>query len=135
MTAVLRLLEIMVGIIFFHLPVGVMTRARVVTGGSLISLKWRMCQNRVALGHRIGSPEALWIIFLSLTHFFCVINVSVTNVSDWRSASIYVAAKMLWSHLKAMYSEQKGALSDLDPVYSPGQRKKKYAIIVMLHYA
>ena len=80
-TAVLRVLEIRVGIIFFHLLVGVMTRDRGVEGEALLSLRWRTRQSRADFGHRSGSPEALWPIFLPLTPLLCVVNASVTNVA------------------------------------------------------
>ena len=39
LTAVLRVLEIIVGFIFFRLPVGVMTRAEAVEGGVLFTIE------------------------------------------------------------------------------------------------
>ena len=43
MTSVLRVLEIIVGVIFFHHPAGVMTQARGVEGVILLALSWRTC--------------------------------------------------------------------------------------------
>ena len=62
-------------------------------------------------------------------------NVSVTNVAARRSASVNFAEKTLWPQLKAIYSRRKCVLYNLDKVYSPGQRRKKYAIIIMSHSA
>ena len=45
------------------------------------------------------------------------------------------AEKTLWPQLKAIYSRRKCVLYNLDKVYSPGQRRKKYAIIIMSHSA
>ena len=70
MTAVLRVLEIIVRIIFPHLSVGVMTRAREMEGDALLSLRWRMCQIREDFGHMSRQPENLWPIFSLLTTFF-----------------------------------------------------------------
>ena len=44
-----------------------------------------------------------------------------------------VAAKMLWPHLNKTYLRQKGVMLNLDPVYYPGRRRNKYAIIIMSH--
>ena len=46
-----------------------------------------------------------------------------------------VDAKTLFPQLKAIYLRQNRVLSDLDPVYSPGRRRKKYSIMIMLHSA
>ena len=59
MKGVLRVLEIMVGVIFFHIPDGVMTQARGVEGAFSLDLRWRTRQSREALGHSSGSPKAL----------------------------------------------------------------------------
>ena len=61
-TAVLRVFEIMVGVIFFHLPAGVMTRASGVEGGALRDVRWSTCRRRATLGHKSGSPDALFTI-------------------------------------------------------------------------
>ena len=98
-----------------------------------MSLRWRTLLSRSDLRHRSGLPETLWSIFSLLTPLFCVVNVSVTNVATWRSASAAVSAKMLRPQPKAMSSRQKGVLSDLAPVQSPGRRKRNYVIIIMLH--
>ena len=80
MTAVLRLLEIIVGVIFSHSPDGVMKRDRSMEGVELLALRWRTRQSRSAFGHRSGSLESLWPILLPLTPFFCFMKVSVMNV-------------------------------------------------------
>ena len=41
MMVVLRVLEIMVGVMLFHLSVGVLTRARGVDGDTSFALRWR----------------------------------------------------------------------------------------------
>ena len=64
---------------------------------------------------------------------FSVVALSVTNVFSWRSTSVAVAAKTLRPHLKSMSSRREGVLSNLDPVNSPGQRRKNYAIIIRSH--
>ena len=46
-----------------------------------------------------------------------------------------VAAKTLRPHLKAVSSRWKGVLYDFYPMNSPMRRRKKYAIIIMSHYA
>ena len=81
MTVILRVLKIMVGIIFSHLPVGVIARSRGVEGDTLLYIKWKTRRIRAAFGHSSGSPEALWPILLPLTPLFWVTNVSVTNVA------------------------------------------------------
>ena len=53
----------MVGVIFFHSPVGVMKRAIRVERESMWDLKWSTCHSRATLGHNIGSTYALFIIF------------------------------------------------------------------------
>ena len=83
------------------------------------------------MGHMSGSPEALWPIFSPLTPLFCVLNGSIKNADDCISTSAAVDAKTLWPHLKAMSSRKKVALFDLDPMYYPGWRRKKYEIIIM----
>ena len=118
MTAVFRVLDIMVSVIFSHLPIAVMTWAKGVEGGALLALRWRTRQSREDFGHTSTYPEALWPIFLSLTLLFCVINESVTNVAALRSASVDVSAKMIWPQLKDVSSLRKGALSSLDLVSS-----------------
>ena len=85
-----------------------------VEGDAPLALWLRTIQNRSAFGHRGGSPEDLWPIFSPLTLFFCVVNVSVTNVAAWRSIYVNVAAKTLWPQLKAMSSRRKGVLFDLN---------------------
>ena len=44
------------GIIYFHLPNGVITQARGVEGGVLFALIWRTRQSKVDFGHSSGSP-------------------------------------------------------------------------------
>ena len=42
---------------------------------------------------------------------------------------------MLWTQLNETSSRQNGVLSDLEPVHSTGQNRKKYATIIMSHSA
>ena len=121
-TSVLRVLGIMVGVIFFHLTVGVMTRDREAEGAISLALRLMMSQIREALWHMSGSPYEFWPIFSPPTSLFCVVNVRVTNVADWRYTSVAVAANMLQPQLKEISSRQTGVLFDFDPVYSPGWR-------------
>ena len=44
-----------------------------------------------------------------------------------------VAKKTLRPQMNAMSSRWKYVLSELEPVYSPGRRRNKYATIIMLH--
>ena len=83
------------------------------------------------MGHRSGSPETLWPFFLPLTPFFWDVNVRVTDVAAWRLASVEVAAKTLHTQLNETSLICKGLISDFDPVYSPGRKRKKYATIIM----
>ena len=62
MTAVLVVFEIVVGGIFSHHPVGILTRARGMEGVVLLSLGWRTRQSNATFGHINGSPEAVWPI-------------------------------------------------------------------------
>ena len=116
MTLVLRFLEIMVGVLFYHLTVGVITRDRGVEGAAPLDLRWRMRQSGATFGQMSGSTEVLWHIVSPLTLLFCVMNVSIKKVAARRYASVSVAAKTLWPHLKAIYSIRKGVISNLDPV-------------------
>ena len=75
MAAVSRVLEIMDGVIFFHLIVGVVTRDSGVEEDILLDLRWRNIQSREYFVQSSGFPEA----FLPL---FWVVNVSVMNVAD-----------------------------------------------------
>ena len=82
MTAVLRVLEIMVVVIFYQLTVGGMPRDRGMEGNALLYIRWRTLQSRVAFVHRSEYPEALRHISLLLTPLFWVLNVSVTHVAS-----------------------------------------------------
>ena len=55
LTVVLRVLDIIVGIMFFHLPIIIMTRARGAESGSFFPLRRRTRQSRAAFGHMSGS--------------------------------------------------------------------------------
>ena len=94
--AVLRIFKIMVGVTFFHLPSGVMTRASGVEGGVSWALRWITHCKRTALGHNIGYMDALCPIFFPLKALFCFVIFSVTKLAAWRSLAVAVAAKTLW---------------------------------------
>ena len=79
-TSVLKVLVIIVGVIFSRCPICVMTRDREVDRVVLLYLRWRTPRSRAALGHMIGSLEALWPIFSPLTLLFLVVRVVITNV-------------------------------------------------------
>ena len=81
MTAVLRVLEIMFGVVFFHIPIGVMDRDRGMEGASLLAIRWRTRRSRADLWQKSGSTESVRHIFSPLTPFFCVVNMSVTKVA------------------------------------------------------
>ena len=76
-TLVLRVFEIMVGVVFSHLLTGVMPRASGVEGGSPWALKWSTYWRRAVLGHNRGSPDVLCPFFSPLMLFFWVLNISV----------------------------------------------------------
>ena len=74
------------------------------------------------LGHSSGFPEAFWVINLPLYLFFWYMNVRFKKFASWRSDSVAVVEQL---QLKVMSPIQKGVISDLDPVYSPGWRSNK----------
>ena len=53
----------MLGVMFFHLPAGFMMWGSGVHGDAPWDLRWSTCWRRAALGHHIGSPDALCPIF------------------------------------------------------------------------
>ena len=80
MTEFFRVLDIIVGVIFLHRPFGIMTQDRGVNWGVVVL---RICSVRlrmVDLGQMSSSPEALWLIFLSLNPFFLDTNFRVTKI-------------------------------------------------------
>ena len=80
LTVVLRVLEIIVGVMFSHLPAGAMNGARGVEGDLFFYLRCSTHQIRVYFGHSSGSPEALRQIFFYLTLFFWVVKLGVNNI-------------------------------------------------------
>ena len=62
-TSVLRVFKIMVGVMFFQLPSGVVRRTSGVEGGAVWDLRWITFLRRDALGHKRGSPDTLCPIF------------------------------------------------------------------------
>ena len=114
----------MVGVIFFHSPVGVMKRAIRVERESMWDLKWSTCQSRSTLGHNIGSTYALFPIFF-LTPFLWVLKFSVMKLTAWRLPAMDVAANTVRPQLKEVSLRQDGILSDLDDIYSTEWRRKK----------
>ena len=130
---VLKVLETIFGVIFFHLLFGVMTQDRGVDRGAVLSCRWSVRLRRSIVGHISGSQEALWSIFLPLTPFLWGVNIRVTNAAAWGWASFGVVDNMWWLKLKAASLRRKGVISYLDPMYSPGRRRKKQAILIMSH--
>ena len=64
--------------------------------------------------------------------FLCVLNISITNVAAASSLSVAVVVlNTVRPTLKVTSDRQNGALSDFVPVYSPGGRRKKKAIMIM----
>ena len=55
----------MVGVMFSHLPSGVMTQVSGVEGGARWDLRWSTRRRRAALGHKRVSLDALCVIFTS----------------------------------------------------------------------
>ena len=133
LTLVLRFLEIIVAVVLFHCPIGVMTQDGGVEVGAEFLCRWRMRLRRSTFGHRSGSPDTLWPILFTHTPFLWDVNMRVTNVAAWRLASVAVAEKTLCPHMNAKSSRRKGVMTELYPVYSPGCRIKKYVIMIMAH--
>ena len=98
-TAVLRVFNIMVGVMYLYLPAGVMARASGVEEGALWDIRWISCRRRNVLGDKRGSPDALCPIH-PLTPFFWFVNVSVTSLAAWRSLAMAVATKTIWPKQK-----------------------------------
>ena len=65
-TAVFRVFDIMLGVMFSHLPTGFITRASGVQS-TLWDLRRSTCRRRAALGHNRVSPDALCLILLPMT--------------------------------------------------------------------
>ena len=61
--AVLIFLEIVVGVVLFHRPIGVLMRDRGVELVAEFFPRWSVHQRRATLIHRSGSPEALCPIY------------------------------------------------------------------------
>ena len=70
LTEALRVLNIIVGMVFTHRAVVVMTKARGEEGGAALGFRYRTCQSRSSFGHISGYPENLWPIILPLYPFF-----------------------------------------------------------------
>ena len=116
-TAVLRVFNITVGVMFSHLPTIVMTQVIGVEGDTQWDLRCSTYRRRAALGHKKGLPYALCQIFPPLTMFLWVVNVSVTKLAAWSLLAVAVTSKILRLQLKAVSLRQNWGLSDLDPVY------------------
>ena len=97
--AVLRVLGIIVGVMFFYCTIGIVMWDREVEVGAEFPHRWRTRQRRAAVGHRSGPPEALLPIFLPHTPFFWDVNVRVTKNSALSSASVDLHVKTLWHQL------------------------------------
>ena len=89
---ILRFFEIMVGVMFSHLPAGVMTRASGVEGGAPWDLRCSTCGRMAALENERGSPDTLCHFNPLLTPFLWVMNYIVTKLEAWRSPAVAVTA-------------------------------------------
>ena len=75
---------------------------------------------------------ARWPNFSPRMPFLCVLNISITKVAAASSLSVAVAvSNTVQPTLKVTSDRQNGVLSDFVPVYSPGRRRKKKAIMIM----
>ena len=81
MISVLRVLEIFVGVIFFHRIIGIMTWDKRVEGVTLLDLRWMTRRTRTALGKRSGSPEAFFPILSPLAPLFWFVKLISVNVA------------------------------------------------------
>ena len=100
-------------------------RASGVEGGAPWALRWSTLHSRSALGHKIGSPDALCPIIFPLNPFCWFVNGSMTNLESWRFPAVAVVSKMLRPQLKAVSLRRNGVISDLGAVYSLCPRRKK----------
>ena len=132
LTLALRWDVIIVGVMFVQRPIGVFKRARGVFAGAPCCQRCIMRRRKASVGHNSGSPVAQWPILSPRTPFFCVLNISITNVAAASSLSVAVAvSNTVRPTLKVKSDRRNGALSDFVHVYSPGRRRKKKAIMIM----
>ena len=54
-------------------------------------------------------------------------------MDSWRSAYDVVDANNCHTHINETSSSRKGVISDVYPVYYHGQRRKNYAMMIMLN--
>ena len=69
-TAVLRVFDIMVGVMFFHLPDGFVKQASGVEGGNPWGIRWITRRSRSALGNNSGYLDAMCPMFFPLMPLF-----------------------------------------------------------------
>ena len=120
------------GVTFNQLPRGDLNRARGVSFGTSCCLRCITRRHKASLGHNSGSPVAPWLIFSPCTPFFWVAKVRITKVAAARSLSVAISvSNTVRPTLKVTSDSQNGELSDLVPVYSPGRRRKKKAMMIM----
>ena len=79
-TMVLRVFEIMIEVMFPHLPAVFMMQGSGVEGGPPWALRGSTRWRRAVLGHKSGSPDAFFPIYPTLTTFFWTVNISVKNL-------------------------------------------------------
>ena len=129
---VLRWAVIIVGVTFVQRPLGVLKRVIGVSVGAPCYRRWATRRRNASFGHNSGSPVAPWPIFSPLTPFFCVVNASIKNVAAASSLLVAVAgSNTVRPTLNVTSDRRNGELSDFLPVYSPGCRRKKKAIMIM----
>ena len=120
LTMALRWAVIIVGVTFVQRPLGNLKRARGVFAGASCCRRCVTRRRKASFGHNSGSPVAPWPIFSPRTPFFCVLNISITNVAAASSLSVAVAvSNTVRPTLKVTSDRQNGALSYFVPVYSP----------------
>ena len=90
-TAVFRVLEIIVRVVFFCRPFSVMMQYRGVDRGEVFLHRWSFHLRREDLGHRSEPPDVLREIFLPITMLFWGVTIRMTNVAAWRLSSSEVA--------------------------------------------
>ena len=131
-TVALRWDVIIMGIMFVQWTIGVLKRARWLSVGVPWCRRWSTRSRNVSFGHNRGSPVDLWPIFSPRAPFFCVVKTSITNTSAASSLSVVVTVlNTVRPKMNVTYDRRKGELSYFVPVYSPGHRRKKKAIIVV----
>ena len=132
LTVVLRWSVVIVGVTFVQRPLGALKWSRGVSAGAPCYRRWSNRLRNASFVHNRGSPVAPWPIFLPCTPFFCVVKTSIENVSAGSSLSVVLAvSNIVQPTLNVTSDKRNGELSYFVPVYSPGRRRKKKAIMIM----